>query len=119
MSPQRGLRSASGQQDSQLNVLLRWQLVTWPDADHTPRRIPKQILRSETTVLGKRRLNGRRKRHGNGNYGALPASLCEPMFEEDAIEAQFPGFVLDDDRTVDEHVKPEAEFLVNFEKRNR
>ena len=85
------------------------------------------------TVLGKRQLNGRLKRHGNGNYGHrwfrclnrfskktrrsvlffqkkdeadLEIRRCEASKELPlCIRVEwFPGFVLDDHRTVDEHV---------------
>jgi len=34
-------------------------------------------------------LNGRLKRHGNGNYGHCWFPLLEPIFEEAAVEARF------------------------------
>jgi len=77
------------------------------DSDHTPRRIPKDISRSETcgthrsnvgnANAGARSLNyaprisdhSAWKRPGNGTGGARLVSLLEPILEEDAIEARF------------------------------
>ena len=55
---------------------------------------------------------GRLKRHGNGELRALRVSLLEPIFEKDTMETRFFAKMKDENVIA----KPEAEFLVNFEK---